>query len=294
FHAASSTVTAPVTPPAATSDSGPWAKPDGSSHAVATMPTSVSRATATDRRGRRATTGVNWCAAPRTAVVRNASIPTWTAATAPGWAGAVTMRSAANQTASPKSERPRPAAARKLSGTDGGGTDAPRPGTNGAAGAVRGAGSVWTTTCLSLFLLVNARRITPGSRPGQRQEDDDADPGRATHAAPRPARDDLRAPRRPRHGRDAPAGERPRPRPPPLPARGDPARPAPLGVRREGAGGGGRRQDEEGPGRRRPADPCGRGRAVRRDHGGGRPGRRGRGARRVRPVRAGAARGRAG
>src|SRR5690606_30006586 len=160
---ASSTVTAPVTPPAATSDSGPWAKPDGRSHAVATMPTKVTRATVTDRRGRRATTGVNWCAAPRTAVVRKASMPTCTAASAPGWAGDVTMRSAANHTASPKSERPRPAAARKLSGTDGGGTDSPGTGTDGGAGAVRGAGCVWTTTCLSLFLLACARRIIAGS-----------------------------------------------------------------------------------------------------------------------------------
>src|SRR5690606_27201716 len=132
FQAARVTVRAPTTPPAATRDSGPWAKPDGRSQAVATVPASVRQAAGTDRSGRRPTTGANWWRAPSTAVVRKASIPTWTAETAPGWVGDPTSRSAANHTARPKPARPAPAAARNPSGTDAGGTAAP-PGAKGAA-----------------------------------------------------------------------------------------------------------------------------------------------------------------
>src|SRR5690606_30857279 len=159
----------PVIPPASTSASGPWANPDGSIQAVATMPTRVTRAAGTDRRGRRPTTGVNWCAAPSTAVVRKASMPTCTAATEPGWVGMSTMRSAENHAASPNATRPTPAAARNPSGTDAGGTAAVAPGTNGAAvgadaGAVAGiCGAVggWTVTGrLPKDFLVSARTIS--------------------------------------------------------------------------------------------------------------------------------------
>src|SRR5690606_28549604 len=118
---------------------GPWAKPEGRSQAVTTIPASVARAAAIDRSGRRPTTGANWWAAPRTAVVRKASTPTCTAATAPGWEGAATIRSAANHTASPKAARPTPPAARKPSGTLGGGTVAAAPGMKGAAAGARAA-----------------------------------------------------------------------------------------------------------------------------------------------------------
>src|SRR5690606_5034217 len=97
------------------------AKPVGRSQAVATIPTSVAHATCDERSGRPATTGTNWWSAPSTAVVRNASMPTCTADTAPGCVGDDTRRSAANHTANPNPQRPTAAAARNASGIAGGG-----------------------------------------------------------------------------------------------------------------------------------------------------------------------------
>jgi Aconitase family (aconitate hydratase) len=74
------------------------------------------------------TTGVNWCRAPSTPVDRVASTPKWAAATTWSAVGSATAAARAQTTAAPHATSPRAAAARKLSGTDGGGTTVGSPG----------------------------------------------------------------------------------------------------------------------------------------------------------------------
>jgi len=116
----------------------PVAKPTGRTATAGTHSESVTRARATDRSGRPPTTGQNWWRAPSTAVVRNPSMPTWTAASVPGAVGEPAAVPEAATRAAPKAVIPTPAAARNPSGTHGGGAAA-TPRGRAAAGGARGA-----------------------------------------------------------------------------------------------------------------------------------------------------------
>lgn len=91
-------------------------------HAPGTNNTPATTPAGIDLSGLAPTTGPNWCNAPRTAVLRNASTPRCTAARTWSALGEITAVGAVIMTAVPNLMRPTPAAAMKPSGSHAGGT----------------------------------------------------------------------------------------------------------------------------------------------------------------------------
>src|ERR1035437_7399547 len=116
------------TPPASTTDSCLVAKPNGNNHAPASQLRNVARESGSERNGRWVITGVNWWMAPSTPIERVASMARSAAATT--WSSvALPVPYERNQiNVTPHPTRPSDAAARKLNGTDGGGTALGSPG----------------------------------------------------------------------------------------------------------------------------------------------------------------------
>src|ERR1017187_3864486 len=122
------TANAANAPPVSTTRSCWVAKPNGSNHAPASQVRNVARESRTERNGRWVITGVNWWMAPSTPIERVASMARCAAATTWSSVG-LTMPYERNQiNVTPHPTRPSGAAARKLNGTDGGGTALGSPG----------------------------------------------------------------------------------------------------------------------------------------------------------------------
>src|SRR5665213_3954396 len=143
------TAKAANTPPVSTTYSCWVAKPKGSSHAPASQLRNVARERRTERNGRWVITGVNWWMAPSTPIERVASMARCAAATTWSSVG-LTMPYERNQiNATPQPTRPSDAAARKLNGTDGGGTALGSPGGRPCHPPARGDGAVSEATVVS-------------------------------------------------------------------------------------------------------------------------------------------------
>src|SRR5665213_1045637 len=149
FTASSATARPANIPPAWTTDSCVVAKPRGSNHAPASQLRNVARESRTERKGRWVITGVNWWTAPSTPIERVASMARCAAATTRSSVGS-TMPTERNQiNATPHPTKPSDAAARKLNGTDGGGTALGSPGGRPCHPPAPGDGAVSEATVIS-------------------------------------------------------------------------------------------------------------------------------------------------